>query len=110
MSAAELSELEEVETLIANGRRLGVLTHAELAQAVSEFDLDAAFKSYVDKNKAPGITAIGLGIDTSKAGRNGTAAALLKSIEFVENDGAPTGDDKGSRGWSQGGRTEKDRR
>jgi RNA polymerase primary sigma factor len=40
MSAAELSELEEIETLIANGRRLGVLTHAELAQAVSEFDLD----------------------------------------------------------------------
>jgi RNA polymerase primary sigma factor len=42
MSAAELSELEEIETLIANGRRLGVLTYAELAQAVSEFDLDEA--------------------------------------------------------------------
>ena len=42
MSAAELSELEEIETLIANGRRLGVLTNAELAQAVSEFDLDEA--------------------------------------------------------------------
>src|SRR3989442_11071201 len=42
MSAAELSELEEIETLIANGRRLGVLTYAELARAVSEFDLDEA--------------------------------------------------------------------
>ncbi len=42
MSAAELSELEEIETLIANGRRLGVLTYAELTRAVSEFDLDEA--------------------------------------------------------------------
>jgi Sigma-70 factor, region 1.1 len=42
MSTAELSELEEIETLIANGRRLGVLTHAELARAVSVFDLDEA--------------------------------------------------------------------
>ena len=42
MSAAELSELEEIETLIANGRRLGMLTHAELARAVSEFDFDDA--------------------------------------------------------------------
>jgi RNA polymerase primary sigma factor len=42
MSTAELSELEEIETLIANGRRLGVLTYAQLTRAVSEFDLDEA--------------------------------------------------------------------
>src|SRR5437762_3207596 len=42
MSAAELSELEEIETLIANGRRLGVITYAQAAQAVSEFELDEA--------------------------------------------------------------------
>jgi RNA polymerase primary sigma factor len=42
MSTAELSELEEIDALIANGRRLGVLTYAEVARAVSEFDIDEA--------------------------------------------------------------------
>jgi hypothetical protein len=61
---------------------------------VSEFDLDAAFKSYFGKHSTPGVTGIGLGVDTSSAGRNGTAAAFIKSIEFVEGDGAgPTASD-----------------
>ncbi len=55
---------------------------------VSEFDLNAAFKSYFDKSSTPGITGIGLGVDTSSAGRNGTAGAFIKSIEFVEGNGA----------------------
>src|SRR2546422_10929785 len=42
MSTAELPELEEIDALIANGRQLGVLVYAEVAQAVSEFDLDEA--------------------------------------------------------------------
>ena len=54
---------------------------------VSEFDLNAAFKSYFGKSSTPGITGIGLGVDTSSAGRNGTAGAFIKSIEFVEGNG-----------------------
>jgi hypothetical protein len=55
---------------------------------VSEFNLDAAFKSYFGKHSTPGVTGIGLGVDTSSAGRNGTAGAFIKGIEFVEGDGA----------------------
>jgi hypothetical protein len=55
---------------------------------VSEFDLDTAFKKYFDKSRTPSITGIGFGIDTSKAGRGGAAAAFIKSIEFIGADGA----------------------
>ena len=55
---------------------------------VSEFDLNAAFKSYFGKNNTPGVTGIGLGVDTSSAGRNGTAGAFIKSVKFVEANGA----------------------
>jgi hypothetical protein len=55
---------------------------------VSEFDLDTAFKRYFDKSRTPGITGIGFGIDTSKAGEGGAAAAFIKSIEFIEADAA----------------------
>src|SRR3984893_10431011 len=54
---------------------------------VSEFDLDTALKSYFDKNRTPDITGIGIGIDTSKAGKGGTAAAFIKSVEFIGADG-----------------------
>src|ERR1039458_8648456 len=40
MSVAELQELEEVRGLITRGRRVGVLTYAEIATATAEFDLD----------------------------------------------------------------------
>jgi hypothetical protein len=55
---------------------------------VSEFDLDTAFKRYFDKKRTPDITGIGFGIDTSKAGKGGTAAAFIKSIEFIRADDA----------------------
>ena len=55
---------------------------------VSEFNLDTAFKRYFDKSRTPGITGIGFGIDTSKAGGDGAAAAFIKSIEFIRADGA----------------------
>jgi hypothetical protein len=45
-------------------------------------DLETAFKRYFDKNRTPGVTGIGFGIDTSKAGKSGGAAAFIKSIEF----------------------------
>ena len=40
MSVAELQELEEIKGLIVKGQQLGVLTHAEIASAVSELDVD----------------------------------------------------------------------
>jgi RNA polymerase primary sigma factor len=40
MSVAELQELEEVKGLIVKGQQLGVLTHAEVDQAVAELDVD----------------------------------------------------------------------
>jgi RNA polymerase primary sigma factor len=42
MLTAELSELEEIGALIEHGRPGGVLMYAEVAQAVSELDLDEA--------------------------------------------------------------------
>lgn len=40
MSGADLHELEEVKVLIARGRQIGVLTHAEVATATAELDLE----------------------------------------------------------------------
>ncbi len=42
MSVAELQELEEVKNLLARGQELGVLTYAEITQALSELDVDEA--------------------------------------------------------------------
>jgi RNA polymerase primary sigma factor len=42
MSTAELSEREEVAALIEKARKVAVLTHAEVAQAASELELDEA--------------------------------------------------------------------
>jgi RNA polymerase primary sigma factor len=40
MSVAELQELEEVKNLLARGQELGVLTFAEVSQALAEQDVD----------------------------------------------------------------------
>ena len=40
MSVVELQELEEIKGLMAKGQQVGVLTYAEIADAVSELDLD----------------------------------------------------------------------
>ena len=40
MSVVELQELEEIKGLVARGQQVGVLTFAEIADAVSELDLD----------------------------------------------------------------------
>ena len=40
MSVVELQELEEIKGLVAKGQQVGVLTYAEIADAVSELDLD----------------------------------------------------------------------
>ena len=42
MSVAELREHDEVKGLIARGRQVGVLTHAEIVDATAELDLDDA--------------------------------------------------------------------
>jgi hypothetical protein len=51
---------------------------------VSQFDLDRNFKSYFNKGETPSISGIGFGVDTSKAGGDGKAAAFIKRIEFFE--------------------------
>jgi RNA polymerase primary sigma factor len=40
MSVVELQELEEIKGLVAKGQQVGVLTFAEIADAVAELDLD----------------------------------------------------------------------
>ena len=40
MSIADLQELDEIKGLVDRGRQLGVLTYAEVSQAVGELDLD----------------------------------------------------------------------
>jgi len=40
MSGADLQELEEIKGLIARGLQIGVLTHAEIATATAELDLE----------------------------------------------------------------------
>jgi RNA polymerase primary sigma factor len=42
MSIADVHELVEIRQLVDRGQQLGVLTHAEVAGAVSELDLDVA--------------------------------------------------------------------
>src|SRR3989442_920526 len=53
MSVAELQELEEIKGLIVKGQQLGVLTHAEVDQAVAELDVDEAdieeLKTYLER-------------------------------------------------------------
>jgi hypothetical protein len=51
----------------------------------SEFDLDSAFKSYFQKSNTPAISGFAFGVDTSKAGGGGKAAAAIKSIEFIKD-------------------------
>jgi len=42
MSVTDLQELEEIKTLVARGHVNGTLTHAEIAEATSELDIDDA--------------------------------------------------------------------
>jgi hypothetical protein len=50
----------------------------------SEFNLDAAFRSYFRKDVVPEISGITLGVDTFRSGDGGKAAAYIYSIEFLE--------------------------
>jgi hypothetical protein len=52
---------------------------------ISEFDLESAFKRYFDKRTVPGITGVGLGVDTSASGNDGRAGAFIKRIEFLDD-------------------------
>ena len=51
---------------------------------VSEYDLVSAFKRKYEKDEVPVISGIGLAIDTTKSSGGGKAAAVIKSIEFLE--------------------------
>jgi hypothetical protein len=69
------------------GGRFVCLGKPQPGETVStEFNLDEAFKSYFSKKETPGITGIGFGIDTSKAGDGGRGAAFIKSVRFIERD------------------------
>ncbi|HEX2396963.1 MAG TPA: sigma-70 family RNA polymerase sigma factor, partial [Solirubrobacteraceae bacterium] len=55
MSVTELQELEEVKGLLVRGQQLGVLTHAEVDDAVSELDFDESdveeLKHYLERSE-----------------------------------------------------------
>jgi hypothetical protein len=51
---------------------------------ISEFDLNAAFRTYFSKDDVPEISGITLGVDTFRSGDGGKAAAYIYSIEFLE--------------------------
>jgi hypothetical protein len=69
------------------GGRFVCLGKPQPGETIStEFNLDEAFKSYFSKKETPGITGIGFGVDTSKAGDGGRGAAFIKSIRFTERD------------------------
>lgn len=68
----------------AGGRFVCVDKPAPKETIVSEFDLNAAFKTYFGKTTTPPITGIGLDVDTSAAGNGGKAAAFIKRIEFID--------------------------
>ena len=55
MSVTELQELEEVKGLLVRGQQLGVLTHAEVDDAVSELDVDESdveeLKHYLERSE-----------------------------------------------------------
>lgn len=66
------------------GGRFVCLGKPQAGQSVvSQFDLDEAYRSYFKKSHTPGISGIGFGIDTSKAGDGGRAGAFIKSIQFI---------------------------
>lgn len=51
---------------------------------VSEYDLVSAFKRKYEKDEVPVISGIALAIDTTRSSGGGKAAAVIKSIEFME--------------------------
>ncbi|MFT4036214.1 MAG: sigma-70 factor domain-containing protein, partial [Patulibacter sp.] len=55
MSVADLQELEEIKTLVTRGQATGVLTFTEVAQAVSELDLEESdvedLHSFLESNE-----------------------------------------------------------
>ena len=42
MTVTEFQELDEIKTLVARGAQTGVLSHADIASATAELDLDDA--------------------------------------------------------------------
>jgi len=67
----------------AGGRFVCLGKPAPGQMVTSEFDLDAAFKRYFQKDHTPSLTGISFGIDTSKSGDSGRAGAFIKSIDFL---------------------------
>jgi hypothetical protein len=68
----------------AGGRFVCVGNPNSYEMVVSQFDLNAAFRTYFKKDDVPKISGITLGIDTFRSGDGGKAAAYIYSIEFLE--------------------------
>jgi hypothetical protein len=67
------------------GGRFVCVGHPDPHETVtSEFDLNAAFRTYFRKEDVPEISGITLGIDTFRSGDGGKAAAYIYSIEFLK--------------------------
>lgn len=66
------------------GRFMCVGNPAPHETVISEFDLNAVFRTYFRKDDVPGIWGIALGVDTFRSGDRGKAAAYIYSIEFLE--------------------------
>jgi RNA polymerase primary sigma factor len=73
MSVVELQELEEIKGLVNRGTQVGVLTYAEIANAVKEIDLDEAdveeLHAYLEKSEIELVDEID------------PAAAVSKNVE-----------------------------
>ena len=87
MSVTELQELEEVKGLMVKGQQLGVLTHAEVDDAVSELDVDESdveeLKHYLERSEIelveevdPAIAAAEVERAPDKRGRRRPKATL----------------------------------
>ena len=73
MSVVELQELEEIKGLVARGQQVGVLTYAEIADAVAELDLDESdveeLHGFLEKSEIELVEEIDPAAAAANAGR-----------------------------------------
>jgi uncharacterized membrane-anchored protein YhcB (DUF1043 family) len=79
MIVAELTELEEVKTLLTKGQAEGVLAYGEVASSVSELDLDES------------------DIEELYTHLEGSGIELVEDVDPAQREAAPRADDKKQR-------------
>lgn len=74
-----------------SGRYVCLDQPREGALVTSRFDLLDAYQEYFGKppNDVPGISGLGLGLETKEAGDGGTAAGFIRQIRFYSDTGCP---------------------